>query len=1027
MAGPFSPADFHELIPPDKKLDPAWVESLFARGEPTVYGGPGRRAELEKIGMPIGGICAGQLYLGGDGKLWHWDILNRHAKTSEGAYVHPPKPASPLDQGFAIRVRTNGKSVVKALDHTGFETITFRGEYPIGRVEYRDRTLPVSVSLEAFSPFIPLNADDSGLPATIMRFTLKNTGKEAVEADIAGWLENAVCLYSKPSCTLANTITRRSGTTCLECRALPPEKADQPDIVFDDFEDGTFGRWTVAGNAFGKTPISTADSGRYVAPAKAGGKFFAFSMHEVPDNSAMGTLTSKTFTIERDYIVFQICGGNHKEKTCVNLLVDGKVVDSIVGPNGPRMSVRKFDVKALRGETAQLQIVDAADRPTNWRGGYIGVDAITFTNTPLNSVGRYCEEFDYGTLTLAVLEGAGEELAIASLPAGKLPDVLFADQGLAQGGAARRQIREEKPRGAVGRAMRLAPGAEQTVSFVIAWNFPNLVIEDGGPGHGGIHLEDEGNHYATRFRNATATVEYLVANLGRLTDQTRLWHDTWYDSTLPYWFLDRTFANTSTLASSTCIRFAGGRFWGWEGVDCCPGTCTHVWHYAQAVGRVFPELERIVRERVDFGLAFDEKTGKIMYRGEKERESNLYGLSRDGSAVDGQAGTILRVYREHQMSADNAFLRRIWPKVKRGLDWLIAKDADGDGLIEASQHNTLDRDLHGPSSWLSSLYVAALRAGEAMARELGDVAFAEKVAPVAASGSRKIAGELFNGEYFIHKPAREGGVGYGPGCEIDQVFGQGWAHQVNLGRILPKDKTLSALRSLWKYNFAFDVGPYFKKHAGGRVFARPGEAGLIMCTWPQGGRPSGRAYGGDLYSECMHGFEYQAAGHMIFEGLVKEGLAVTRSVHDRYHPVKRNPWNEIECGEHYARSMASYGIFLAACGFEYHGPGGHIGFAPALTPENFKAAFIGAEGWGTFAQKDKVGRRNVALAVKWGKLRLRTLSLGATSGTVPRSADASLNGKAVDCTLGVKHGKATLTFDVNTILKAGQTLDVLLK
>ena len=165
---------------------------------------------------------------------------------------------------------------------------------------------------------------------------------------------------------------------------------------------------------------------------------------------------------------------------------------------------------------------------------------------------------------------------------------------------------------------------------------------------------------------------------------------------------------------------------------------------------------------------------------------------------------------------------------------------------------------------------------------------------------------------------------------------------MNLDRVLPKDKTLSALKSLWQYNFAFDVGPYFKKHSGGRKFALAGEAGLIMCTWPKGGRPSGRPYGVDLYSECMHGFEYQAAGHMIFEGLVKEGLAVTRSVHDRYHPSKRNPWNEIECGEHYARSMASYGVFLAACGFEHHGPKGHIGFAPRLTPENFKAAFIGA-------------------------------------------------------------------------------------
>ena len=70
----------------------------------------------------------------------------------------------------------------------------------------------------------------------------------------------------------------------------------------------------------------------------------------------------------------------------------------------------------------------------------------------------------------------------------------------------------------------------------------------------------------------------------------------------------------------------------------------------------------------------------------------------------------------------------------------------------------------------------------------------------------------------------------------------------------------------------------------------------------------------------MNGFEHQVAGHMIWEGMMLEGLAVERAVHDRYHASRRNPWNEIECGDHYARSMASYGVYLAACGFEYHGP-----------------------------------------------------------------------------------------------------------
>ncbi len=74
MAGPFTnEPDPAGPIPLDKKLDPAWVHSLFQRGQPTIYSG---WDQLKHIGMPIGGIAAGTVYIGGDGKLWCWDIFN---------------------------------------------------------------------------------------------------------------------------------------------------------------------------------------------------------------------------------------------------------------------------------------------------------------------------------------------------------------------------------------------------------------------------------------------------------------------------------------------------------------------------------------------------------------------------------------------------------------------------------------------------------------------------------------------------------------------------------------------------------------------------------------------------------------------------------------------------------------------------------------------------------------------------------------------------------------------------------------
>jgi uncharacterized protein (DUF608 family) len=535
--------------------------------------------------------------------------------------------------------------------------------------------------------------------------------------------------------------------------------------------------------------------------------------------------------------------------------------------------------------------------------------------------------------------------------------------------------------------MRLDPGQAASATFVVAWHFPNLSLP-------GTKLPaDLGRHYATRFGSAAAVADYIASNHDRLARETRLWHRTWYDSTLPRWFLDRTFLNTSILATSTAHRFRDGRFYGWEGVGCCAGTCTHVWHYAQAVARLFPEFERILRERVDYadGIGFDPKTGIISHRAEEPV----------GPAVDGQAGNILRTYREHQMSPDGALLERLWPRVKASLEYLIRHDPNADGLLEGAQHNTLDAQWFGVVPWLSSLYVAALRAGEAMAQERGDEAFARRCRSLADRGGRNLVEQLWNDSYgyFVQRadPAHAKAVGSYDGCEIDQVFGQHWAFQVGLGRILDKARVQRALRSLWTYNFTPDVGPYRRVHKPGRWYAMPGEAGLLMVTFPKGNGPKiddpTGGWSAMYFNECMNGFEYQAAGHMIWEGMLQEGLAITRAIHDRYHASRRNPWNEVECGDHYARSMASYGVFLAACGYESHGPRGDLAFRPRLGAEDFRAAFTTAEGWGTYAQRIEEGKLSATLALRWGQLRLRTLRLALPKGTELGAVSASIDGK----------------------------------
>ena len=178
------------------------------------------------------------------------------------------------------------------------------------------------------------------------------------------------------------------------------------------------------------------------------------------------------------------------------------------------------------------------------------------------------------------------------------------------------------------------------------------------------------------------------------------------------------------------------------------------------------------------------------------------------------------------------------------------------------------------------------------------------------------------------------------------------------------------------------------------------------------------------FNECQNGYEYEVASNMLWEGMITEGLAVTRAVHDRYHGSRRNPWNEVECGDHYVRSMASYGIFIGACGFEYHGPKGRLAFAPRLTPENYKAPFTTAAGWGTFAQQRWDTGQNHQLLVRYGELRLTTFGLVLAEGKKLNAVSVRLGSQSLKAQATQTESKVEITLNEPLVLQVGETLEV---
>jgi non-lysosomal glucosylceramidase len=988
------------FVPLDKKLDPAWIQSLFARGQRTVYSGD----DLKTIAMPVGGLCAGQLYLTGDGRLAAWHIFNQHVFTGYGRtnYNLGIEPDVALDQGFAIGV-WGGDKTVRTLDSKGFEDVRFTGEYPIAVVEYRDRGIGVNVTLEAFSPFIPLNAEDSALPATILRYTVKNTSGTKVAATISGWLDNQVNRFSgqELSGLRYNEIQVAKGATTMQCRAKSAdiEPVKREPIVFADFEGDSYGAWQAEGKAFGRGPAAgTLEKQQRVSGFTGKGLVNTFLGG---DDQLHGKLTSPVFTVERDFINLLVGGGGHTGKTCVNLVVAGQIVQTAKGNNVETLTWRNWNVRAWAGKRAHIEIIDGESG--GW--GHINVDQIEFSDGPkVGYAGKVEDQSDYGTMALTVL-GDKDIVFNPSLTDGGGAQVLFGRRGL------ERSEPYEKPfgqpvRGAVGKTVHLEPGQEETIVFVVSWCFANRQRDN----------RSVGNYYANRFSDAARVAQYIATNQARLVRDTTLWHQTWYDATLPYWFLDRMGSTLSTLATETCQWWKNGRFWAWEGVGCCHGTCAHVWNYEHAMARLFPRLERSVREMQDYapGVGLDAESGLVRFRGEG------WGIW----AADSQGGGIMKAYREHQMSTDSAFLQRNYAQIKKALQFLIKEDGNEDGLLEGKQHNTFDIDFYGPNPMIVSLYLGALRAGEEMALEQGDKAFADRCRRIFAVGRRQFVDKLYNGEYFIQivDHVKHPDAQYGKGCLSDQLFGQGWAHQVGLGYITPRAYSESTLKAIWKYNWAPDVGPQNEAHAPERWFARPGEAGLFTCTWPKSkhmGKKSVR-----YRNEVWTGIEYQVAGHMAWEGMAMEALAMVKAIHERYHPGKHNPFNEVECGDHYARGMASWGVFLGLCAYEYHGPKGRIGFNPGINTDNFRSAFTTAEGWGTLWQKRSAGKQTNGIDVKWGTVRLNTVCLGLGENADSVGVSVTVNSKPIDSVMKRDGHKVTIELKEAAVMHAKESLQV---
>jgi len=283
----------------------------------------------------------------------------------------------------------------------------------------------------------------------------------------------------------------------------------------------------------------------------------------------------------------------------------------------------------------------------------------------------------------------------------------------------------------------------------------------------------------------------------------------------------------------------------------------------------------------------------------------------------------------------------------------------------------------------------------ALAKDIGHPDDAPFYLELAKKGAQFLDEHLFNGEYYQQKVKYEGLVDtsfknliatfgeeatpeelllkkegpkyqYGSGCISDGVLGAWLADLCWVSSPQTPENIKSSLKAIFEYNFKDSLWDHANPQRPG--YALGHEPGLLLCTWPRGDKPTLPFVYSD---EVWTGIEYQVASHLISQGFVDEGLTIVKAARSRYDGYVRNPWNEYECGNYYARAMSSYALLWALSGAAYSAVTRALSLAPKLPVKDFKVFLCTASGWGTITLEDNA----IAIQLVEGEIQIDELSL----------------------------------------------------
>ena len=944
-------------------------------------------AHVDRVAFPMGGIGAGMVCLEGTGALSHVSLSHTPKMFNEpltfGAlYVKGALPSARVLEGPVPRRKVFGEPNAAngggghAYGLPRFGKVAFSARFPFATIAMEDSAMPVKVELTGWSPFIPGDADNSSLPVAGLEYRFINRTAKPVHAVF--------------SFHASNFMRAEKATGALVQPLGNGFRLSQPPVPGKSWEEGHF---AVSADRPAKVDCAWFRGG-WFDPLTVlwnnvmEGRALSQPPHKDGEPGGGGSL----------YVPFTL---KARGETTIRLRLAWYVPHSLTQAGGAIPPGGEPFIRDGWHASRMVSAMDIARAPyqglasdAGWEKLPDGWDMVDIhSRRPGVGIVYLATRFTLDQAAERILHvghDGGVRIFVDGLPVGATPGKVNPVP------VTRTTIPVKLSAGEHELCIALDRCDDSIWGFHASLQQPESCCGSGCDCGG--NAVPSGFHrpwYASRFAGLAEVADYWRRRYKSLRASSATFAACFYDTTLPREVVDAAAANLSILKSPTCLRDPEGRLWAWEGCGdncgCCHGSCTHVWNYAQAVPHLFPSLERTLRE-TEF-LESQDQAGHQDFRATLPIRGTPHTFH---AAADGQLGGVMKLYREWRISGNTDWMKSLWPRARRSLEFCIgAWDPSHTGTLVEPHHNTYDIEFWGADGMCTSFYLGALQAAVIMGRACGDdVADFETLLE---KGRRAMESGLWNGEYFIQtvqwkglragEPTafatlvssykspesqvvlkREGPkYQYGTGCLSDGILGDWMARCCGLGGLVDPVKSRSHVAAIFKYNFRRTLEHHSNPQRP--TYALGKEAGLLLCSWPRGGKPTLPFVYSD---EVWTGIEYSVASHLIMMGLVREGLAVVKAVRSRYDGSFRNPFNEYECGHWYARAMSSFALLQALSGARYDAVEKVLHLAPAVSGD-FRAFLATATGYGT------VGVRNGKpfVEVRSGRIPVRRIEYRA--------------------------------------------------